>query len=160
MDTGTFDDNGDPIKIKLAIEYCNDTERSSYSIGKHKDMLNKGTWQSDPQPHLPKSYKEYKLLYRIGFMYKEFKFIGELLKDGNQAIWFIYPYDKDFKDNLLIFSDVVKLNKRYQRNIYDITLKNDRLRNILATFREGNIFYSSDLCGTDFKQAIDFSIRK
>lgn len=160
MDTGTFDEDGNPIKVKLAIEYCNDTGRSSYSIGKHKDMLNKGTWQSDPQPHLPKSYKEYKLLYRIGFMYKEFKFIGELLKDGKQAIWFIYPYDKEFKDNLLIFSDVVKLDKRYQRNIYDITIKNDKLREILATFREGNIFYSSDLCGTDFKQAIDFSIRK
>lgn len=162
LDTGTTLEDGTPIKIKLAIEYCKSSGKSSFSIGKHKDMLNKGTWQSDPQPHLPKGKNEYKLIYRIGFMYKEFKFIGELLKDNESknSVWFIYPYEKDFKDNLLIFSDVVKLSKRYQRNIYDITINNDRIKKILSTFREGNIFYSSDLCGTDFKQAIDFSIRK
>lgn len=162
IDTGTEDDDGNSIQIKLAIEYCKSTGKSSFAIGKHKDMLNSGTWQTDPQPHLPKSRKEYKLLYRIGFQYKEFKFIGELIKDydSKDFVWFIYPYDKEFKDNLLIFTDVVKLNRRYQRNIYDITINNDRIKNILATFREGNIFYSSDLCGTDFKQAIDFTIRK
>lgn len=162
LDTGTLDEDNNPIKIKLAIEYCKSSGKSSFSIGKHKDMLNKGTWQSDPQPHLPKGKNNYKLLYRIGFMYKEFKFLGELLKDNDskECVWFIYPYEKEFKDNLLIFSDVVKLNKRYQRNIYDLTINNDRIKKILSTFREGNIFYSSDLCGTDFKQAIDFSIRK
>lgn len=162
IDTGTEDEDGNPIQIKLAIEYCKSTGNSSFAIGKHKDMLNKGTWQSDPQPQLPKSKNEYKILFRIGFQYQEFKFIGELLKDykSHEFIWFIYPYDKEFKDNLLIFSDVVKLNKRYQRNIYDITINNDRIKNVLETFREGNIFYSSDLCGTDFKQAIDFTIRK
>lgn len=162
LDTGTFTEDGDPIKIKLAIEYCKSSGRSSFAIGKHKDMLNKGSWQTEPQPHLPKSLKEYKLLFRIGFQYKEFRFLADFIKDieSRECVWFIYPYEKEFKDNLLIFSDVVKLNKRYQRNIYDITLKNDKLQKVLNTFREGNIFYSSDLCGTDFKQAIDFSIRK
>lgn len=162
LDTGTFTDDGEPIKIKLAIEYCKSSGKSSFAIGKHKDMLNKGSWQTEPQPHLPKSLKEYKLLFRIGFQYKEFRFLADFIKDieSRECVWFIYPHEKDFKDNLLIFSDVVKLNKRYQRNIYDITLKNDKLQKVLNTFREGNIFYSSDLCGTDFKQAIDFSIRK
>lgn len=162
LDTGTFTDDGEPIKIKLAIEYCKSSGKSSFAIGKHKDMLNKGSWQTEPQPHLPKSLKEYKLLFRIGFQYKEFRFLADLIKDieSRECVWFIYPHEKEFKDNLLIFSDVVKLNKRYQRNIYDITLKNDKLQKVLDTFREGNIFYSSDLCGTDFKQAIDFSIRK
>lgn len=162
LDTGTFTDDGEPIKIKLAIEYCKSSGKSSFAIGKHKDMLNKGSWQTDPQPHLPKSLKEYKLLFRIGFQYKEFRFLADFIKDieSRECVWFIYPHEKEFKDDLLIFTDVVKLNKRYQRNIYDITLKNDKLQKVLNTFREGNIFYSSDLCGTDFKQAIDFTIRK
>lgn len=162
LPTGTEDDDGNPINIKLAIEYCKSTGKSSFAIGKHKDMLNKGSWQSDPQPHLPKSKNEYKIVYMIGFQYKEFKFIGELLldKESKELAWFIYPYEKEFKNNILIFSDVVKLDRRYQRNIYDITINNDRIQNILNTFREGNIFYSTDLCGTDFKQCIDFSIRK
>ena len=125
-------------------------------------MLNKGSWQSDPQPILPKSYKDYKLLYRIGFQFKEFKFIGEYLKDNEtkEKLWFIYPYNDEFKNNIIVISDIIKSSKYYQRNIYDITLKNDKIKMILDTFREGNIFYANDLAGTDFKQCIDFSIRK
>ena len=162
IDTGTYTDEGEPIRVKIAVEYCKSTGRSSYSIGKHKDMLNKGSWQSDPQPHLPKSYNDYKKVYRLGFEFKEFRFLGELLldKDTKDMIWFIYPYSKEFKKDLLIISDIVKTDYHYQRNIYDVTIKSERLHTILDTFRESNIFYSSDLVGTDFKQAIDFSIRK
>ena len=160
--TGTDDENGNPINIKLAIEYCKSTGKSSYSIGKHKDMLNKGSWQSDPQPHLPKSIKEYEKVFMIGFQYKTFKFIGNLLmdKETKELAWFIYPYKKEFKNNILIFSDIIKVNKMYQRNIYNLTFKNERIERILSTFREGNIFYSDDLTGTDFKQCIDFTIAR
>ena len=162
IDTNSQDKEGNEIFVKIALEHCKDTGKTSFAIGKHKDMLNKGSWQSDPQPHLPKSYKDYIVKYRIGFEYKEFKFIGELLKDTEtkEIVWFIYPYEGEFKNNLFIFSDVVKLNYKYQRNIYNLSFKNERLQNVLNTFREGNIFYSSDLCGTDFKQVIDFSIIK
>ena len=162
VSTGSLDKNGREIYKKIAIEYTGDSGTSSYVIGKHKDMMNKGSWQSDPQPKLPKSKKEYKILYRIGFLYKDFSFLGEYLydKEEKETVWFIYPYQKTFKNNLIIFSDVIKSSKRYQRNIYDLSFKNDKLSKILSSFREGQIFYSSDLCGTDFKQAIDFSIRK
>ena len=52
--------------VDKAIEYCKDSKTSSYVIGKHADMLNKGNWQSDFQPKLNKSYNDYKLLYKIG----------------------------------------------------------------------------------------------
>ena len=162
IETGTVDDNNNDIKVKIAIEYCDNSAKQGISIGKHKEMLNKGAWQSDPQPHLPKSRKEYIKKFSIGFQYKEFKFIGELLYDkkDKELIWFIYPYEKEFKKNLIIISDVVKSDIHYQRNIYDVTIKKERLKNMLDTFRESNIFYATDLVGTDFKQAIDFTIRK
>ena len=160
--TGEILEDGSPEYRKIAIEYCKSTGVSSGVIGKHAKMLNKGSWQSDPQPILPKSYKEYKMLYRIGFQFKEFKFIGEYLKDNEtkEKLWFIYPYNDEFKENIIVISDIIKSSKYYQRNIYDITLKNDKIKMILDTFREGNIFYANDLAGTDFKQCIDFSIRK
>lgn len=162
LDTNTKDEDGNEIYVKCAIEHCRESGKTSYAFGKHKDMQNKGEWQSDPQPHLPKSIKEYKKVFQIGFYYKEFKFLADLLKDPEtrEYVWFIYPFKGDFKNDLYIFTDVVQLSRRYQRNIYDISFKNEKLQNVLNTFREGNIFYSSDLCGTDFKQAIDFSIRK
>ena len=148
--------------VKLAIEYCESTGTSSHTIGWNKEMMNEGFWQSSPQPHLPKSYNNYNVLYRIGFMYQNFKFIGEFLQDKitKDACWFIYPYNKDFKEDLVLFTDVISPSIYYQRNIYDITINNNNLKNLLSTFREDKIFYSTDLAGTDFKQVIDFSIRR
>lgn len=148
--------------VKLAVEFCESTGVSSHTIGWNKDMLNDGSWQSSPQPHLPKSYKDYIVCYRIGFMYQSFKFIGELLqdKDTKEICWFIYPYEKDFKDKIVLFTDVISPSIYYQRNIYDITIKNENLQSLLNTFREDKIFYCNDLVGTDFKQVIDFSIRR
>ena len=153
---------GDDDIVKLAIEYCESTGTSSHTIGWNKDMMNDGSWQSSPQPHLPKSKKEYNIMYRIGFMYQSFKFIGEFLQDKEtkDVCWFIYPHEKDLDEKLVKFTDVIKPSIYYQRNIYDITIKNDNLQKLLNTFREDKIFYSTDLCGTDFKQVIDFSIRR
>lgn len=151
--------------VKIAIEFCESTGVSSHTIGWNKEMMNEGTWQSLPQPHLPKSYKCYKVAYRFIFQFQNFRFISELLQDKEEKdkiCWFIYPMsdNREIKKNQLVISDKVDINPYWQRNIYDITLKNDTLKNILATFREDRIFYCNDLVGTDFKQVIDFSIRK
>jgi hypothetical protein len=163
LPTGDIDiENGKEITLRCAIEFCASTGVSSFAIGKHKDMLNKGSWQSDPQPHLPKSYKDYKMLYRIMFQYQSFKFIGEYLLDkiNKDVCWFVYPYNRDINNKTIVFSDVVKTSSYWQRDIYNPNIKNEKIKSLLQTFRESQIFYSTDLCGTDFKQVIDFTIRK
>ena len=162
LPTGDIDDNGVAIEVKLAIEYCKASGDSSFIIGKHKNMLNKGEWQTDIQPHLQKSYKSYKIILRIMFVYKTFKFIGEYLldKETHNTCWFIKSYNGEIDNHTLVFSDIVKESRYWQRDIYNPLLKNQRLINVLKTFRENNIFYADDLTGTDFKQAIDFEIRK
>ena len=160
--TGEVNEDGTEEKVKIAIEFCKSTGVSSHTIGSHSAMLNNGSWQVDPQPHLPKSLKEYKTLFRIGFQYQNFRFIGKYLMDKStyNVVWFIFPYYREFKDNILVFSDVIKPSPYFQRNIYDPSIDNQDLKDVLDTFRENKIFYSSDLCGTDFKQVIDFSIKK
>lgn len=160
LGTGVFDDNGKEYTIKLAIEYCKSSGQRALAIGKHKDMINKGSWQTDPQPKLPKSYKEYKVLFRFAFLYKSFKFLCELLKDNEDEIWFIYPYKGMLKNDIIVFSDIIKPSEYWQRDIYNTNFKNENLNNLFKTFRENCIFYSSDMCGTDFKQSIDFTIKK
>ena len=125
-------------------------------------MLNKGSWQSDPQPHLPKSYNEYKVLFRFILFFKGFKFCAELLKDkdSSDTCWFIYPYKKEIDNKTIVISDVVKTSPYWQRDLYNAKFRNQNVNNILSTFRESNIFYATDLCGTDFKQVIDFMIKK
>lgn len=148
--------------VKLAIEYCESTGVSSHTIGFNKDMMNDGSWQSSPQPHLPKSLKFYDVRFIIGFFYQGFKFLGKLLQDkeSKEVVWLIVPYEKEFNSKTIVFSDIIKPSIYFQRNIYDVTIKNDNLKKILASFREDKIFYATDLSGTDFKQVIDFSIRR
>lgn len=160
--TKDLDDNGKMIEVKLAIEHCKSTGNSSFVFGTHASMLNKGEWQSDPQPKLPKSYNDYKMLFRFAFHYKTFTWLCEYLvdKENKDVLWFIYPYNKKLKKNIIVFSDIIKTSPYWQKDIYNPLIKNKMLIDLFKTFRENRIFYSSDLCGTEFKQSIDFEIRK
>lgn len=162
LPTGTEDENGKELTVKLAIEHCKSSGKSSLAIGKHRDMINKGSWQSDPQPHLPKSLKEYESKFSFLFIYQDFKFACSYLKDKEEGVylWFIKPYNGEVNDKTIVFSDQVKTSPYWQRDIYGTEFPNPTLNNLFKTFRESNIFYATDLCGTDFKQVIDFSIRK
>jgi len=148
--------------VKIAIEYCRSSGGKTMAIGNASKMVDSGSWQTVPQPHLPKSLKDYKKLYTFGFQYKGFKFLCEYLKDKEtkEVCWFIYPFYKDFSNKIIVFSDEIKISKYWQRDIYNPSFNNDGLKKLLATFKENKIFYSDDLCGTDFKQVIDFSIRR
>lgn len=155
------DENGKPLHITLAMEHCKSTG-SNLAIGKHKDMLNNGSWQSDPQPHLPKSFNVYKSTLNVMFVYQDFKFVASYLfdKEENISVWFVKPYNGEIDDHTIVFSDQVKTSPYWQRDIYNTEFPNKKINDVLKTFRESNIFFSTDLCGTDFKQVIDFTIKK
>ena len=148
--------------VKIAIEYCKASGGKKMAFGNIGKMIDGGSWQTDRQPHLPKSIKDYASTLKIGFQYKGFRFVGVLLKDikTKDFVWFIYPRQKEFSEKMLVFSDQIKQSQYWQRNIYNLTFENERLQKALSTFRESNIFYSDDLTGTDFKASIDFSIIK
>lgn len=147
--------------VKIAIEFCRSSGGKTMAIGNAKEMIDKGAWQTEPQPKLPDSYKNYKVLYRFGFLFKGFKFLCELLQDKDlNDCWYIYPYYKEFKDDIIIISDEIKPSQYWQRDIYNLSIKNEKLKRLFNTFKENKIFFSSDLCGTDFKQVIDFSLRR
>ena len=161
IDTGTeYELNPDKIKkVTIAIEYCRASGGKSLAFGSAKTMIDSGTWQSRPQPKLTESKNKYKIIFRIGFQYKGFRFLGELLKKDSNLMWFIYPKKTEFDKKIIVFSDEVSESRYWFRDIYATNLPS-RVIKILDTFRESIIFYSDDLTGTDFKQAIDFSIRK
>lgn len=150
--------------VKLAVEFCGKSGGKSVTIGSASAMIDGGAWQTTPQPKLPKSKNEYYSLFTFGFFYKGFKFLCDILQDKTKkdnVCFFIYPYFKEFNEKTIVFSDIIKTSPYWQTDIYNmINIPNDRLKKILYTFRECNIFYSDDLCGTDFKQCINFSIRR
>ena len=160
--TDEVDDEGKPIEVKLAVEHCESAGGSNFVIGTHAKSTNKGEWQTDPQPHLPHSYNYYKFAYRVVFLYQQHMWLGEILQDPKtkDILWFIKDYDGEIDNKTFVFSDEVKPSRYWQRDIYNVDINNDRLKRIFLTFRENKIFYATDLTGTEFKQSIDFMIRK
>ena len=77
IDTGTeYElDDGNVMKVTIAVEYCKSSGGKSLAFGSAKTMIDSGTWQSRPQPKLTESKNKYKILYRIGFQYKGFRFL-------------------------------------------------------------------------------------
>lgn len=148
-------------KIKLAIEYCRQTNQKSFAIGDSETMISGGNWLASPQPHLTDSIKTYKVVLRVVFIYQSFKFLGTLYSKKDSLVWFICPKKGDVKKNTLVFG-VIAESPLYNNDIYNIDFRiNNKVRQLISnSFKESNIFYSTDLCGTDFKQAIDFSIKR
>ena len=77
------------------------------AIGNASTMIDKGSWQTDPQPKLLKSKKYYSFIYRFGFQYKNFKFLCEYLVDKKNlnSLFFIYPYYREWSKTIIVFSD-------------------------------------------------------
>ena len=96
------------------------------------------------------------------FKYGSFMWLSEFLYDEetNNYCWYIYPYKGKISDDIIVISDEVKFDKHWFRSIGALisSTTNMALKRVLATFTETNIFYSDDLSGSDFKQAIDFEI--
>lgn len=115
-------------------------------------MINTGAWESAPQPHLPKSRKEYNSIFRFGFEYQGFRFLCDLLVDKltKEDCFFIYPKKTDFYLKTIVFSDKVKISKYWQRDIYNISIENQKLKHLFSNFKENKIFYASDLCRNRF----------
>ena len=87
-------------EVKIAIEFCKSSGGKTMAIGNASKMIDSGSWQTFPQPHLPKSYTSYDVLFRFGFLYKGFKFLAEYLVDKQEKInpiWFVKPFYKDFR---------------------------------------------------------------
>lgn len=163
IDSEYVDNDNKPIVMKIAVEHCKSTGVSSFTIGTHSNMLSKGEWQTDPQPHLPHSIKEYNLIFRFVFEFSGFRFLCDVLhyKSSNDIVYFIYPKYTEIKPKTLVISDNVRQSVRWLRTPYAVhSFLNEKVEKILYYFAEDKIFFSTDMCGTDFKQAIDFEIRK
>lgn len=150
--------NEDEIATKkVAIEYCKNEGGSAGSFT--DEMIDGGGFQVEPQPLLPESYKKYKVNFRFVFCYQGFKFICEYLSLNKDCVFFIYPSTSEIKKKTIVIGDIIKPSVYYQRNIYDFKTRNKRLRELLQTFSETNLFFSDHRTGTEFKQLIDFNIR-
>ena len=163
IENKTFIVDGEPLK--MSIEFAPFSGRSSHVIGSHSRMLSTGEWQTDPQPHLDKSIKNYDAILHAIFEFAGFTFLARYMVDPETGdkIWFICDKTKRYPEKekrTYKICDTISANKRVFRDPYTVKSWSPAIESAFDDFRENKIFYSDDLCGTDFKQAIDFIIRK
>ena len=151
--------------LTLSIEYCMPTGQTAYALGDSVSMIEGGDWLSNPQPTLSFSYKNtyIKKILTIVIEMKTFKFLARLFYNKLNRIffWLIVPKRNSIKKNTIVVTDTVRYGNRFlYTNIYNINI-NDKILNLInATFIEKNIFYSDDITGTEFKNVINFQIRR
>ncbi len=145
----------DGNKFLMSIEFCEGNKGgAALNLGKSASNISTGDWLSEPQPKLPDSYNNYKVVFRFVIERKSFRYLCEyLITPDKHFIWFIRPKYTKIKDKTLVISDIVSTNKLYFLTINDCikSLKNPNLIKIFSTFNDSNIFYCSDLVGTEFK---------
>lgn len=155
----TIDITKEENSFSIAIEYCRSSGGKQMSIA--NNMIDTGAWVVDKQPKIYE--KDYDTIYTFGFQYKGFRFLCRIMtskENCNDFIFFINPHVKDFKENTIVFTDIVKPSVYYQRDIYNCTFPNETLKNLFREFKESKIFYSDDTTGTEFKQCVDFIIKR
>ena len=149
--TNQIDEEGQPIEIVIAVEYCaNSGKNSQMFFGKKSEMITSGVWDSNNYPHLEYPLNHYRCVYKILYEYKTFRFIiNLLLSDNNEPFLYIYPATKDNTNIKRVVTD------KYSIDRYTTTYLTDLCRydNIVVELIKNNkICYSDNLSGTEFEQ--------
>lgn len=143
----TFDDT----EIKISVEFAEQSNiKNTMFFGKSAEQIVTGAWKSESHPHLQKEYDKYKKLYEVRYIYKDFDFIMELLRDNKVMILFIHPNTKH-RDCKRIVSNVYSPNPLVTSNLTVIT-NGDKI--IIDLFNNQKAVYSDNLTGSDFIQII------
>lgn len=138
----------------IAVEYCTSVKNeSNMFFGLSAKQITSGEWEVEEVPKLPQPQKFYDKIYELLIIYNNFKFVMELLVEGNEGgrICYVYPYTKNRKIQRIItdeFSDKPYITKKL-----DVSKKPEQM--IYECLRLEKVCYSDNLTGSDFKGVLD-----
>lgn len=145
-----FDNNGN--KIRVGIEYCNDTINTGKMIlGKSARMIDGGEWQTSKVPLCHRNTRQDELLFKY-FVKKENSIYKCLVLNGDgEPYIFVYPYNdvKKITDNDRYFTDTIEMTDL--RHNVNLTKKLTCDILIYELYKLNRICYSDALTGTEFE---------
>jgi hypothetical protein len=153
METTEFDEDGKPIIVTIAVEFCaNSGHNSKMFFGTSAGMITSGAWQTKEMPHLPGNRdRDYHLMHTIYLCVEEFKFQCEFLQQKETGIvcWYVKPKTTKLKQNDRIIVDRCRLYNQYTTIGFVPLAPTEQLA--FSILKEGKIFYCDNLTGTDFE---------
>lgn len=139
--------------VDIAVENCEVVEtKSKMFFGNTAKQITSGEWEVNDCPKLLKPYAFYNMLYEIDMQYGEFKYIMQLLADGETGGTFVYIYPNTTGRKIRrVITNIFNVDPMISNGL-NPRIKAECL--ISECFRTGKVCYSDNLTGTDFKQIL------
>jgi len=139
--------------VDIAVENCEVVEtKSKMFFGNTAKQITSGEWEVNDCPKLLKPYAFYNMLYEIDIQYGEFKYIMQLLADGETGGTFVYIYpNTNMRKIRRVITNIFNVDPMITNGL-NPRIKAECL--ISECFRSGKVCYSDNLTGTDFKQIL------
>lgn len=152
--TGEFDENGVPIVVSIACEYCENTTGVTKMIFGNK-MISSGEWQTEQKEHLPLVYGEYKRHLSVLIDDELELFVIDLLSYNRQPLLYIREDSRKWTDYERY--DIIITNRFYHDYKYIKSLS--AIPKICNMFRRlfdsGKVCYQDNLIGTSFSTLLN-----
>lgn len=153
QETDQLDDKGEPIVIRIAVEFCeNSGNNTKMFFGQKSKMITSGDWESEVQPHLDYYLEEYRRITDMIFEADGLAYRAQLLVDPkDRPLVYVYPMreitEKERKTKRII-SDLYTLNVNQTRGWVDNRYKYDKI--FMTLLSSGKYAFSDNLTGTEF----------
>lgn len=144
--TKQLDDNGIPITIQIAVNYCeNSGSNSKMFFGKKEKSITGGSWECDEHPNIA-SIDSYTVAYEILLESYGFRFILQLCSDDDTGGMFVYVYPATTKRKIeRIICDDFSANPYITSGF----LPTEKI--FLDCIHSNKLCFSDNLTGEDFK---------
>lgn len=152
--TDQEDENGDPISINIAVEYCeNSGNNSKMFFGSHAKTITGGMWKSSEQAKQPKANEAYEELYTFKVRHRNFNFIVVLKIDIENGGLFLYVYP-DTKDRNIqrVIQKKFSTDPFVSEKLDPISFEVEKM--VSDCLRKNKICFSDNLTGSDFRNVL------
>lgn len=149
--TSQFDENGNSIVIKIAVEYCeNSGDNSKMFFGKTEKSITAGSWDCEPQAHLVRPYEQYEKIAKLLIIDPLYKYMVVMLRDEKGfPFLYVYPYTRADppQDCKRIISQEFSSNPYITPKLCELT-RFDKF--FVDLIRKHKCTFSDNLTGTEF----------
>lgn len=150
------DETGKNIVIDIAVEWCENTEGNDHMLlGRKRNVMTKGSWDTRSYPHLIGEYKNYKIWYTVYYKNASFVFVIRLMSGDNRLPFlYIYPFKKGkmIPINARLVSTEFSLEPLITQTFAQFRTKYDQL--VYTLLQEKRVCYSDNMCGTTFNELV------
>lgn len=155
--------NEDGSTTRLAVQYCEELNiKSSVFFGQSRKAIVSGIWECDYKPCLPFKYKGSDVLYSLFYRVENILFKISVLynpntfgesSDYNRYVLFVNEEEKERVTDTtrLVDSTLTDLCTLHTHKLTPITNGDDVVLDLL---KQGLVFYSDNLTGTEFEDSI------